>query len=81
MRNAKTFLELCARRFPSTRPHQSHNLTFKDGKLVLTLMLGDTYQSFNIDDADLDRNPIDLVREVARLFKKSQPTTPDDIIA
>jgi len=85
MKNAKLFLELCRQRFPSTRPHQSHSLTLKENTFVLTLMLGDTSQSFNLDESDLLREPADLLKNVIKLFKKpktEQKTTtpqPDEL--
>ncbi len=75
MKNAKTFLELCRQRFPSTRPHQSHRLELRADTLVLVLMLGDTSQEFNLSEADLERSPSDLLVDVAKLYKKP-PKTP-----
>lgn len=40
-----------------------------DDRLVLTLMLGDTYQSFNLSEPDLDRTPDALLDELAALFE------------
>ena len=77
MKNAKTLLELCRQRFPSTRPHQSHLLTIKEGTMVLTLMLGDTAQSFNLDEHDLKRPPQELLRDLERLYEKPQVTSDD----
>ena len=78
MKSAKVLLELCKHRFPSSRPHQAHNLTLKDGKMVLTLMLGDTCQAFNLDEGDLERDPVQLVSEMARLLKKPKAAVPDE---
>lgn len=51
-----------------------------DGTLVLTLMMGDTYQSFNLSDADLDRPVGDLLDDLAALFEPTldapEPTPP-----
>jgi hypothetical protein len=86
MKNAKLFLDLCARWFPSTRKHTSHTLSFKDDRLILTLNLGDTTQSFNFDEADLEKTPFDLLADVSKLYqpparapKSSSKKTPDDI--
>jgi hypothetical protein len=70
MKNAKSFLEMCRQRFPSTRLHQAHSLTLREDTLVLTLMLGDTAQQFNLTEADLERNPADLLADVAKLYKR-----------
>ena len=77
MKDAKTLLELCRQRFPLTRAYQSHALTIKDGTMVLTLMLGDTMQSFNLDDDDLKRPPSDLLRDVERLFERPHAVNDD----
>lgn len=69
LKHAKELLELCTARFPSPRPSQHHGLTVHDGTLVLTLMLGDTYQSFSIQEADLNKSPADLLDELAALFE------------
>lgn len=81
MKHAKQLLEQCRHKFPSTRPHQSHSLTLRDDTLVLTLMLGDTYQEFNLSDADLERPVEDLVKDATRLFKRSKnvPKPPDSV--
>jgi len=80
MKNAKTLLELCRQRFPSTRPHQSHSLSLKEGTMVLTLMLGDAVQSFNLDENDLRRDPIELLRDLERLHERPYVDS-DPIIA
>jgi hypothetical protein len=80
--NTKKFLELCQQHFPSTRSHQSHNLSLREGQLVLTLMLGDTYQMFNLNESDLTKSPEELLFDVIRLFKRqSKPRLdqPDEI--
>lgn len=76
MRHAKDLLDRCGARFPSPRRGQRHNLTVTDGTLVLTLMLGDTYQSFNLSDADLDRPVDDLLDDLSVLFEPV-PDKPD----
>jgi len=75
MKNAKEFLELCRRRFPSTRPHQSHRLELQGDHLVLTLMLGDTYQVFDLTEGDLEKSAPQLLAEVATLFKRPRGGT------
>lgn len=86
MKNAKEFLELCRRRFPSTRPHQCHRLELRGDTLVLTLLLGDTFQEFDIHEGDLEKPAPMLLSEVARLYKrppgspvKPKKVPPDDI--
>ncbi len=69
LRHAKDLLDACATRFPSPRSGQRHNLVVMDGVLVLTLMMGDTWQSFNLNDVDLDRPVNDLVDDLAALFE------------
>lgn len=69
LRDAKQFLTLCSSRFPSPRHDQRHNLTLIDGTMVLTLMFGDTYQSFNMNEADLDRPIDDLLDELSALLE------------
>jgi len=85
MKNAREFLDLCHRRFPSPRKDQRHNLTLEGDTLVLTLMLGDTYQRFNLDAEDLNKAPGHLLAEliaVAKPAKKAaKPKTPPDSIA
>jgi len=44
--------------------------------MVLTLMLGDTFQRFNLSDDDLDREPLELLHDIERLFER--PVRPDD---
>jgi hypothetical protein len=82
MRNAKLFLELCKQRFPSTRPHQSHGLTLSsEGTLVLTLMLGDDYARFNLDEDDLDKMPHQLLDRLITLWLFNHPTSEDPMHA
>jgi len=69
MKNAKEFLDLCRRRFPSPRPHQRHNLTLEGDTLVLTLMQGDTFQRFNLDDEDLKKPAPQLLAELIAVIK------------
>ena len=69
LRHAKELLELCTERFPSPRRGQRHNLVVIDGRLVLTLMMGDTYQSFNLSEVDLERAPDALLDDLAALFE------------
>jgi len=71
LRAAKRLLDLCTERFPSPRPSQSHNFTIKDGVLVLTLMQGDVYLSFNLSEDDLERTPENLLDELATLVKQA----------
>jgi hypothetical protein len=78
MKNAKELLELCRHRFPSPRSGQRHNLTIEGNVLVLTLMLGDTYQRFNIDDSDLDR-PVPALVEDLVVLMRTPPPSPDDL--
>lgn len=68
MRNAKRFLDLCTERFSSPRGCQHHSLTVVDGVLVLTLMQGDTWQAFDLAEADLDREPTLVCDELALLL-------------
>ena len=82
MKDAKLFLELCHKKFVSTRSHQRHNLTIEDGVLVLTLMLGDTCQRFNFSEEDMNRGPLELVADITKLLKKAKPgSKPDDTVA
>lgn len=69
MKNVKEFLDLCHRRFPSPRPDQYHTLTLRDGVVVLTLLLGDSYQMFNLAEEDLKKPPALLLQDVVTLFK------------
>ena len=74
LRETKRLLSLCTERFPSPRPSQHHSLTVIDGVLVLTLMQGDTYSNFNLEDGDLDKSPEQILEEVAALV--AQPVEP-----
>lgn len=71
MKNAKEFLKLCERRFPSPRPNQRHCLTIENDTLVLTLMLGDTCENFNFDLEDLDKSAIQLFSDFISIAEKS----------
>ena len=68
LRGSKTLLDLCTERFPSPRTSQHHSLIVREGTMVLTLMQGDTYQSFNLSEVDLERDPESLVDELAVLL-------------
>lgn len=81
MKNAKRLLEMCRKRFVTTRPNTSHSLTLNGNVLVLTLMMGDTFQSFNFDDDDLKLSPTKLVEEIARLYKQPDPIKPPPNVA
>jgi len=77
MRNVKQFLKLCTKHFPSPRPSQRHCLTVEGDDLVLTLMLGDTFQRFNISEADLGKPPLSLLKELREVYAKpEEPPTP-----
>ena len=78
MKDAKLFLELCRQRFPSTRPHQAHNLTLDGDTVVLTLMLGETYQRFNLDATDLEKSPQHLLEELVTLWLFNKTTAPPE---
>lgn len=83
MKNAKEFLSMCRRQFTSTRKHQSHRLELKGDTLVLTLMLGDSCQEFDLHESDMDKPPAQLLTELVVLFKKppKQPTPPSPRVA
>lgn len=78
MKNAKEFLDLCRRRFPSPRPSQRHSLTLEGDTLVLTLMQGDTYQRFNFSEEDLKKPAPLLLAELIAVMKSlnRKPTEP-----
>lgn len=76
MRNAKILLDLCKTWFPSPRPNQNHGLNVIDNKMVLTLMLGDTYQSFEFDESDLGKEPAQLVTELVTMMAALPPVKP-----
>lgn len=78
MKNAKEFLDLCRRRFPSPRKDQRHCLTLEGDTLVLTLVLGHTCQRFNLDNEDLSKPATVLLAELTTIFKKApkKPPTP-----
>jgi hypothetical protein len=78
LRAAKTLIDLCTERFPSPRSSQHHNLVVKEDRMVLTLMQGDTYQSFNLDDNDLDKDPHQLVAELEALLAAIAAEPPPD---
>lgn len=81
MKEAREFLDLCRRRFPSPRANQRHSLTLEGDTLVLTLMQGDTFQRFNIDDEDLKKPAALLLAELIAVSKtpskKATPKNPD----
>lgn len=78
MKNAKEFLELVRRRFPSPRRDQRHSLTLEGDTLVLTLMRGDTAERFNITDEDLNKPAPLLLAELHAVLKtpKKAPVSP-----
>ena len=79
MKEAKQFLDLCRRRFPSPRNDQHHSLTIHGNTLVLTLMMGDTCHRFNLSDEDLQKAPSQLLIELVTLIKAgSKAKKPDD---
>lgn len=69
MKNVKTFLELVRQRFPSTRKHQFHRLELRGDTVVLILMLGDSFQEFDLTEADLEKQPVQLLLELIPLVK------------
>lgn len=76
MKNAKEFLDLVRRRFPSPRPSQRHSLTLEGDTLVLTLMQGDTYQRFNFSEEDLKKPAPLLLAELIAVLKTPQKKSP-----
>lgn len=79
MKNAREFLDLVQRRFPSPRPSQRHSLTLEGNTLVLTVMQGDTFQKFNLDEEDLKKPAPLLLAEliaVMRTPNKNPPSSP-----
>ena len=79
LRAAKTLIDLCTERFPSPRSCQNHNLVVRDGALVLTIMQGDTHQSFNLNEVDLERDPEHLVEDLAVLLAASPELSPVEV--
>lgn len=81
MQRVKRLLEMCRHHFPSSRPWEPHRLVLKEDKLVLMLCLGNTSQSFNLSEDDLDRDPELLVTELQRLVKRNKnlPKPPDSV--
>lgn len=76
MRNAKEFLDLCRRRFPSPRKDQRHTLTLEGDMLVLTLMRGDHAERFNILDEDFNKPAPLLLAELNAVIKTPQKRVP-----
>lgn len=79
MRNAKNLLDLLKSRFPSPRKDQNHSLTVQDGKMVLTLMQGNTWQSFDLTDDDLDKS-FDVLVDMVAVFLETPSEMPVGIV-
>ena len=74
MRIAKELLERLTELVPPG-PGQRHNLTIEDGKLQITLMTGDNYQSFLFEDEDYAQPVEEAARTIADLWRKMQFAT------
>lgn len=72
MKNAKEFLDLVRRRFPSPRKDQRHTLTLEGDTLVLTLMRGDYAERFNFTEEDLKKPAPLLLAELNAVIKSPQ---------
>lgn len=72
LRTASVFLHTLSGRYPPPAGRH-HALTIADdGRLLLMLHIGDTWQSFTIDEADLDRAPVDVLDDIDRLLGRSR---------
>ena len=45
-----------------------HNLTLENGKLKLTILINNIWNSFIIDEEDFDREPKDIINEINSLL-------------
>lgn len=63
MRAALELLRLCTERFPP-RVGTAHALTWCDGRLRLSIVLEATWQSFDLDEADMVASPESLVEAI-----------------
>lgn len=71
MHRVGLFLELLNKRIPPGEG-QRHNLTLNNnGKLELTLMLGEKYVPFQLEEIDLDLRVLDLVETIQHVLKES----------
>ena len=73
MKNALQFLEMVTKAFPPLDRH-GHSLTLHKGKLQLNLVCAAPCWKFSLDVADLEKDPSQLVQEVARMLPKEEPT-------
>jgi len=69
MKSAKEFLVALEQRFPPERQHLHPRLTVDDGKLILTMFRGDTYEQFVINDNELNDAVDGLVAQVASFIE------------
>lgn len=69
MRNAKTLLELLTKEYPPF-PGAKHAFLVHEGKVLIALAFGPSnWQHINVDDADLDRAPEDLMTDIRDVLK------------
>lgn len=69
MRKAHRLLTLARKKFPE-QFNQLHGLYLTDeGDMLLCLALGEYCRTFTFEDADLDRDPEDLLADIEALLQ------------
>lgn len=78
MYRAKLLLELLTKHIPPGEG-QKHNLTLNEGGLEVTLMLGEKYIPFWLQETDFDLPVRDLVLAIKGQLRKLEETGPVEI--
>lgn len=72
MRKAHRLLELARQKYPE-QFNQHHGFYLSDdGKLIFTLVVGQRFEAFKLDEADKDRDPKDIFADIEKLLKEQK---------
>ena len=70
MRKAQRLLELARQKYPE-QFNQHHGLYLSDdGKLILVLVVRQRFETFELDDTDMHRDPDDIFADIEKLLRK-----------
>lgn len=70
MRKAQSLLELARQKYPE-QFNQHHGLYLSDdGALLFVLVVGQRFETFKLDEADLDRDPEDILADIEKLLRE-----------
>lgn len=68
MLKARWLLELARQKYPE-QFNQRHGLYLSDdGKLIFTLVVGQRFEAFELDDTDMHRDPDDIFADIEKLL-------------